>query len=121
MDALTEKIIGCAIEVHRLTGPGLLESAYEQCFAHEMDEAGIIYERQKSVPVFYKQVRLDCGFRLDFLVAGSVIVELKSVEVLQGIHLAQILTYMKLANIGTGLLINFNERRLVDGIKRLKL
>lgn len=121
MDALTEKIIGCAIQVHRLTGPGLLESVYEQCLAHEMSKAGIAYEMQKPLPVLYGKLRLDCGYRVDFLVASSVILELKSVEVLRGIHQAQILTYMKLANISTGLLINFNVRQLIDGIKRLRL
>jgi len=120
-DPLTRKIIGCAIEVHRELGPGLLESAYQQCLAHEMHLNGIDFKKEVPLPVEYKGIRLDCGYRLDFVVTGAVIVELKSVNTLLPIHEAQILTYMKLAGIGTGLLMNFNVSKLSDGIKRFKL
>jgi len=120
-DDLSGQVIGCALEVHRTLGPGLLESTYEQCLSHELHIAGIPFTRQKAVPVDYKGVRLDCGYRVDLLVDDRLIVELKSVEKLQGIHEAQILTYMRLSGIQTGLLINFNERTLKSGIKRLVL
>ena len=120
-DPLTEKVIGCAIEVHRMLGPGLLESAYQQALAHELQLRGIQFEMEVPLPVDYKNVHLDCGYRMDIVVEGRVIIELKSVEKLKGIHTAQLLTYMKLSGIQTGLLINFNSERLVDGLKRLKL
>lgn len=120
-DPLTEKVIGCAIEVHRALGPGLLESAYQQALACELRLRGIKFEMEVSLPVDYKNVHLDCGYRLDIIVEGKLIIELKSVDELKGIHTAQVLTYMKLSCIRTGLLINFNVQRLVDGIKRLKL
>ena len=120
-DQLTRKIIGCAIEVHRSLGPGLLESVYEECMAREMTQAGISYKRQFPLPVIYKGSKLDCDYRVDFLVADSIIVELKSVEALEGIHKAQTLTYMKLAGIKTGILINFNVEILKQGIRRLTL
>ena len=117
-DPLTEKIIGCAIEVHKALGPGLLESAYEKCFCYELVQSGLFIERQKPIPLVYKEVNLDCCFKLDILVNNSVIIELKSVEKLLPIHEAQLISYLKLANIRTGLLINFNTNLLVDGIKR---
>jgi GxxExxY protein len=120
-DPLTEKIIGCAIEVHRNLGPGLLESAYEQCMIHEMAMQRVPFRSQVPLPVQYKGVHLDCGYRLDILAAEQVIVELKSVEKMTGLHEAQLLTYMKLAGIDRGLLINFNIQRLVDGVKRFKI
>ena len=120
-DPLTEKVIGCAIEVHRALGPGLLESSYQQCLAHEMKLNGIPFVAEHPIPVEYKGIRLDCGYRLDFLVAECLILELKSIEGITGIHKAQLLTYMKLTGIRTGLLINFNVGRLVDGIERFKL
>ena len=120
-DSLTEKVIGCAIEVHRALGPGLLESAYQQCLMHELKLNGIPFQAELSVPVAYKGLQLDCGYRLDLVVAGQVILELKSVEEIAGIHRAQLLTYLKLTGIRTGLLINFNVARLVDGIERFKL
>ena len=120
-DSLTERIIGCAIEVHRALGPGLLESAYQRCLAHEMKVQGLAYEAEKPVPVMYKGLQLDCGYRLDFLVENEVVVELKSVDKVAGIHQAQVLTYMRLANVGRGLLINFNAPRLVDGVKRFRI
>jgi len=118
---LTEAIIGCSIEVHRHLGPGLLESTYQQCLAHEMKNNGIAFQLEYPIPVEYKGVRLDCGYRLDFLIENQVILELKAVEEIHGIHKAQILTYMKLAQIKTGLLINFNVPKLVDGVRRFKL
>jgi len=120
-DALSKEIIGAAIEVHRHLGPGLLESAYEQCLAHELASRGIPFELQKPVPVVYKGIRLDCGFRVDLLVGGAVVVEIKSVEELTGVHEAQVLTYLKLTGCRLGLLLNFNERRMADGIQRVVL
>ena len=120
-DELSNRVIGCGLEVHRALGPGLLESTYEQCLAHELALNGIGFKVQHSLPVAYKGVRLDCGYRIDLLVEDRLILELKSVDKLKEIHTAQVLTYMKLASIGTGLLMNFNVRRLKDGIKRLVL
>jgi GxxExxY protein len=120
-DPVTERIIGCAIEVHRALGPGLLESAYERCLAFELGQHGIPFRQQLPVPVEYKGNRIECGYRIDLLVDDAVIVELKSVDQLAPVHEAQLLTYMKLARIRTGLLINFNQRRLVDGLRRFKL
>ena len=114
-------MIGCAIEVHRELGPGLLESTYEQCLAHELKLNGILFQLQRPQAVQYKGIRLDCGYRLDLLVESELIIELKSVEKLRGIHEAQLLTYMKLAGIKTGLLMNFNVTKLKDGIKRFVL
>jgi GxxExxY protein len=119
-DPVTERIIGCTIEVHRALGPGLLESAYEKCLAFELDQRGIPFRQQLPVPVEYKGTRIECGYRIDLLVDDAVIVELKSVDQLAPIHEAQLLTYMKLARIRTGLLINFNQQRLVDGLRRFK-
>ena len=120
-DELTEKIIGFAIEVHRQLGPGLLESAYEECLCFELDRSGLAFRRQVSLPVIYKSVQLDCGYRLDIVAENRVIIELKTVERLMPIHQAQLLTYMKLAGIRTGLLLNFNTAILKDGIRRLML
>lgn len=120
-DSLTGKIIGCAIEVHRFLGPGLLESAYAQCLAWELSQAGLAFEIEKPMPVKYKSVFLDCGYRIDLLIENEVIVELKSVAEIKGIHKAQLLSYMKLSSIDTGLLINFNIKLLKNGIHRYKL
>jgi GxxExxY protein len=120
-DDLSNRVIGCAIEVHRHLGPGLLESAYEQCMAHELSRNGITYQLQHPQPVQYKDVRLDCGYRIDLLVQNALIVEIKSVEEIKGIHEAQLLTYMKLAGIKVGLLINFNKTTLKDGVRRFVL
>ncbi len=120
-DTLSKRVIGCAIEVHRNLGPGLLESTYEQCLAHELSLSEVEFKLQWPVSVTYKGNRIDCGYRVDLLVEGALILELKSVERIAGIHEAQLLTYMKLANIKTGLLINFNVRRLKDGISRFVL
>ncbi len=116
--ALSKQVIGAAIEVHRELGPGLLESAYEGCLAHELGLRGIGFERQKPLPVSYKGVLLDCGYRLDFLVEDGLVLELKAVEQVLPVHEAQLLTYLRLSGCWAGLLINFNERRLVDGILR---
>ena len=120
-DELSNRVIGSAIEVHRELGPGLLESTYEQCLAHELKLNGIGFQLQHALPVHYKDVRLDCGYRIDMLVEESLILELKCVEVVKGIHEAQLLTYMRLAGIKTGLLINFNVKKLKKGIKRFVL
>jgi GxxExxY protein len=120
-DELSNRVIGCAIEVHRVLGPGLLESTYEHCLAHELGQAGIDFKLQHPLPVQYKGIQLDCGYRVDVLVHGQLILELKSVDAILGIHQAQLLTYMKLAAIKTGLLINFNVTKVKDGIKRFVL
>ena len=118
---LSNRIIGCAIEVHRELGPGLLESTYEQCLAHELSLNGINFKVQHPLPVAFKGVRLDCGYRVDVLVEDEFILELKSVDALKGIHEAQLLTYMKLAGIKHGFLINFNVRLLKEGLKSFVL
>jgi len=118
---LSNKVIGCAIEVHRVLGPGLLELTYEQCLAHELTQNRIEFRRQHPLPVEYKGVRIDCGYRVDLLVEDEIILELKSVEQLKGIHEAQLLTYMKLAGIGQGFLINFNVKLLKHGLKSFVL
>jgi GxxExxY protein len=120
-DELSNLVIGCAIEVHRHLGPGLLESAYEQCLAHELRSNGIEFQLQYPLPVRYKEVRLDCGYRIDVFVEKQLILELKSVEEITGIHKAQLLTYMKLAGVKVGLLLNFNVTKLSEGIKRFVL
>jgi len=120
-DVLSKQVIGCALEVHRNLGPGLLESTYEQCLAYEMKTAGVQFTLQHPLPVEYKNIKLDCGYRIDVFVDGTIIVELKSVDKILPIHQAQLLTYMKLAGISTGLLINFNVKYLKDGIKRMVL
>lgn len=117
-DPLTEAIIGAAIAVHRALGPGLLESAYEACFAYELESRGLRVERQKALPVSYRGVYLDCGYRVDMLIEDQVIVELKA-SALQPIHDAQLQSYLKLSGRSVGLLINFNVRLLKDGLRRL--
>ena len=118
-DALTGQIIGAAIEVHRQLGPGLLESTYEACLCRELELKAVSFECQKPLPLEYKGVRLECGYRIDLLVAGLVIVEIKSVEALAPIHEAQLLTYLKLTGVKIGLLMNFNVVVLKNGIRRL--
>ena len=120
-DRLTERIIGLAIEVHRQLGPGLLESTYEECLCFELASAAIAFKRQVALPVVYKSVRLDCGYRLDLVVEGRVIIELKTVDRLQLIHEAQMLTYLKLSGLSVGLLLNFNTPVLKDGLRRMRL
>ncbi|MFZ0728410.1 MAG: GxxExxY protein [Desulfobacterales bacterium] len=121
MNQLSGKVIGCAIEVHKHLGPGLLESAYEECLCHEFALQGIPYERQKELPIEYKGRKLDCGYRLDVVVGNVIILELKACEKIEPIHQAQLLTYLKLSGLRLGLLINFNVPILRDGIKRLVL
>jgi GxxExxY protein len=116
---ITHQIIGAAIEVHKTLGPGLLESTYEECLCHELSRRGITFERQKPIPVVYKGVKLDCGYRLDLLVAGRIILELKSVEALAPFHDSVLITYLKLSGHRVGLLMNFNVQVLKDGIKRI--
>lgn len=120
-DKLSNKVIGCAIEVHRNLGPGLLESTYEQCLAHELKIEGMPFKLQYPLPVEYKGIKLDCGYRIDLLVDNSLIVELKSVDNVLPIHQAQLLTYMKLSGIKIGLLMNFNVKYMKNGIKRMVL
>ena len=120
-DSLSKQVIGCAIEVHRVLGPGLLESAYERCLAYELSQINIPFVLQQELPVIYKGVKIDCGYRMDLLVDNQLVVELKSVDEFNNIHQAQLLTYMKLAKVKVGLLINFNVGLLKDGLKRLVL
>jgi GxxExxY protein len=119
MDDLTSKVISADIEVHKSLGPGLLESAYEECLCRELDLRGMNYERQKDLPVEYKGVKLNCGYRLDIVVAGKLILELKACNALEPIHEAQLLTYLKLTGLTIGLLINFNVPVLKMGIRRI--
>ena len=119
LDGITDKIIGAAIEVHRALGPGLLESAYEACLVYEIMENGLKVEQQKPLPVTYRNVKLDAGYRLDLLVESTVIVEVKAVDQLAPIHQAQLLSYLKLSGCKVGLLINFNVPVLKHGIKRV--
>ena len=118
---LTREVIGSAMEVHRTLGPGLLESAYEECLCHELRLRSILFERQKPLPVVFKEVSLDCAYRLDLVVSNAVVVEIKAVERLSPIHEAQLLTYLRLGGWNVGLLINFNVPVLKHGIKRIVL
>ena len=118
-DKLSKEIIGASIEVHRNLGPGLLESAYEECLCRELFIRDLTFERQKPLPLSYKGVKLDCGYRLDIVVGGLVILELKAADRIEPIHEAQLLTYLKLTNLKLGILINFNVPILKDGIKRI--
>ena len=119
LNSITGQVIGAAIDVHRTLGPGLLESAYEACLAYELTQNGLHVERQKPLPVVYKQVNLDAGYRLDLLVERRVIVELKSVDSMTPLHKAQLLSYLKLSGLNVGLLINFNVQVLKNGIQRV--
>ena len=119
VNQLTQSIIGAAIEVHKILGPGLLESAYEECLSHELSLAKVSHERQVPLPISYKSHSLNCGYRLDFLVENTVVVELKAVDMLQRIHEAQVLTYLKLGGWPIGLLMNFNVPLRTKGIKRI--
>ena len=118
-DKFSKEIIGAAIEVHRYLGPGLLESAYEECLCRELAICGLTFERQKPLAVSYKGLKLDCGYRLDVVVGGLVILELKAVDQIEPIHEAQLLTYLKLSDLKLGILINFNVPLLKDGLKRI--
>jgi GxxExxY protein len=119
LTALTERIIGAAIEVHKLTGPGLMESAYEECLCYELSQMGLSFERQVHLPITYKGIQLDCGYKMDLVVEDSVVLELKTVDQLLPIHTAQLLTYLKLSGKRVGLLLNFHAPILTKGIKRL--
>ncbi|MBE9468840.1 MAG: GxxExxY protein [Bacteroidetes bacterium] len=116
---LSKKIIGCAIEVHRHLGPGLLESAYQECLLYELKLAGLNVKKEKPMPIVYKEVKLDHGYRIDLLVEEKVVIEIKTVEALNDVHTAQLLTYLKLGNYKLGLLLNFHVAVLKNGIKRL--
>lgn len=120
-DELSNKVIGLAIEVHKELGPGLLENTYKQCIAYELNQSKIKHKVEAELPVLYKNLRIACGYRIDLLIEDKLILELKSVDKIHPIHEAQLLTYMKLSKIGIGLLINFNEKLLKDGIKRFVL
>ncbi len=119
INQLSSKIIGAAIEVHRTLGPGLLESAYEECICYELELRRIKFERQKALQIIYKRKRLDCGYRLDIVIDNKIITELKSIEKIEPIHKAQLLSYLKLSGQKLGLLLNFNVSVMKDGIVRL--
>ena len=119
VNEITEKIIACAIKVHSNLGTGLLESAYKECLYYELIKAGLTVEKEKPLPLIYEEIKMDCGYRIDLLVENSVVVETKSVDAINDIFIAQVLTYLKLSKCRIGLLINFNVVRLKDGIKRL--
>ena len=119
LNKITEKIIGCAIEVHKNLGPGLLESSYVACLNYELVNAGLDVKQQLGLPLVYKEIQLELGYRLDLLVDGQVVVEIKSVETLKEVHISQVLTYLKLSKASVGLLMNFNVPKLTDGLKRL--
>ena len=120
-DFLTQQVIGCAIEVHKQLGPGLLESSYEACLMHELKSQNIYAKNQVCLPINYKDELINTGYRLDILIPDKLIIELKAVDKLAPIHTAQMITYLKLSNIKTGLLINFNVKKLTDGIKRISI
>jgi GxxExxY protein len=116
---LSNKIIGCAIEVHNTLGPGLLESAYKECLYYKLLKSGFGVEKEKPMPLIFEDVKLECGYRIDILVNNKVVIEIKSVEALNDVHMAQTLTYLKLGNYKLGLLINFNVLKVKDGLKRI--
>ena len=119
VDEVTDKAIGAAIEVHRRLGPGLMESVYEECLCYELQQAGLWFQRQVQLPITYKGIKLDAGYRMDVVVADAVVLELKAVESLLPVHSAQLLTYLKLSGKSVGLLLNFNETTLRKGLRRL--
>ena len=116
---ISSKIIGCAIDIHKSLGPGLLESAYQECLYYKLQKEGLRVEKEKAMPLIYEEVHLDCGYRIDLLVENKVVIELKSVEALTDVHMAQTLTYMKLGDYKLGLLMNFNVNLLKNGVKRV--
>ena len=118
---IAKEVIACALEVHKALGPGLLESAYEECLFYKLQKEGFKVEKQKSLPLVFEEIKLEVGYRIDLLVEDKLIVELKAVEALTDVHLAQVLTYLKLSNVRLGLLINFNVARLMLGVRRLIL
>ncbi len=119
INEISGKIIGCAIEVHRLLGPGLLESAYKECLYYELLQAGLSVSKEVPMPIVYKEVKLDHGYRLDLLVENQIVIELKAVDALIDVHIAQVLTYLKLGKYKLGLLMNFQVPLIKDGIKRI--
>jgi len=119
INQITELILKCAYSVHSALGPGLLESAFEECLHYELKQAGLKVEKQKSLPLVYKEVKLDAGYRMDLLVENRVVIEIKSIEAFTDVHIAQVLTYLKLSGCKIGLLLNFNVASLKNGIKRL--
>lgn len=119
INKITEQILRCAYQVHSALGPGLLESAYEECLFYELIQSGLLVQKQRALPLVYKEVKLDAGYRIDLLVENKVVVEIKSVDALTDVHIAQVLTYLKLSNCKIGLLLNFNVASLKHGIKRL--
>lgn len=121
IEEIFKRILDISFAVHTELGPGLLESAYEECVYYELKNSGLLVEKQKALPLVYKEVKLDAGYRVDLFIENSIIIEIKSVEALCDIHLAQILTYMKLAHCKLGLLVNFNVKHLKEGIKRVIL
>ena len=121
INKITEQIIGAAIEVHRQLGPGLLESAYEECLCYELRLRGLKYTRQQTLPIIYKEVQLDHGYRMDLLVENAVVVELKTVDSLIPVHEAQILTYLRLSKKSIGLILNFKVKLMTEGIKRYRI
>lgn len=121
IEEVFKKILDSSFQVHTALGPGLLESAYEECLFYELSQIGLKVEKQKALPLVYKEVRLEAGYRVDLIVENSIVIEVKAVDSLSDIHLAQILTYLKLSNCKLGLLVNFNVRHLKDGIKRVIL
>ena len=116
---LSNLVIGCAIKVHSALGPGLLESAYQECLFYEISNRGVFVEKEKPMPLLYEAVKMECGYRVDLMVEGKLIIEVKSVEALNEVHLAQVLTYLRLSNCKLGLLLNFKVARMRDGIKRV--
>ena len=119
INELSSNILGSAIEIHKILGPGLLESAYEECLCHEFNVRGLLYERQKPLPILYKAKKLDCGYRLDLVVEDKIILELKACEKIEPIHKAQLLTYLKISGLNLGLLLNFNVPLMREGITRV--
>ncbi len=116
---IAHRIVGCALEVHKALGPGLLESAYQECLCYTLQKEGLSVKKEKAMPLIFEDVKLECGYRIDLLVENKVVVEIKSVDALHDVHLAQILTYMKLGNYKLGLLINFNVSLIKNGLKRV--
>ena len=121
INELSSKILGCAFDIHTYLGPGLLESTYKECLYYKLTKSGLFVEREKPVPLVFEDIKLECGFRIDLLVEHSIVIELKAVEALNEVHFAQTLTYLKIGGFPLGLLINFNVKRLKDGIKRVIL
>ena len=119
INQLTEEILGCAFKVHTVLGPGLLESSYKECLYYELNKAGLYTEKEKGLPLVYESVKLDVGYRLDLLVENKVVIETKAVEALTDVHVAQVITYLKLSGCKVGLLLNFHCKHLKDGIKRI--